>query len=61
MPNTGLRPIVPKIVGFPPRRQDAGVPCAGSGPWQMDSIHPVYKDCSQPDLAKAAAEPWILP
>jgi hypothetical protein len=58
---TGTRSAMPKVVGFPPRRQDAGVPCAGSGPWQMDSVHPVYKDCSTPDLSKAAGEPWILP
>ena len=35
------------------------VPCAGSGPLHMDSVHPVYRDCSVPDLAKAAAVPWI--
>ncbi|HEY0254156.1 MAG TPA: hypothetical protein VGC41_21655 [Kofleriaceae bacterium] len=35
------------------------VPCAGSGPLQMDSIHPVYRDCSQPDLSKANTLPWI--
>jgi hypothetical protein len=36
------------------------VPCAGSGPLPMDSVHPVYRDCSVPDLTKAAAVPWIL-
>jgi hypothetical protein len=57
----GTRSAMPKMVGFPPRRQDDYVPCAGSGPWLMDSVHKTYKDCSRPDLSKAAAEPWILP
>lgn len=34
-------------------------PCAGSGPLVLDSIHPVYRDCSVPDLSHAdASEPW---
>jgi hypothetical protein len=37
----------------------AHVPCRGSGPMHMGSVHPVYRDCSEPDLAKAATEPWI--
>jgi hypothetical protein len=55
----GTRSAMPKEVGFPPRRQDAHVPCAGSGPLNLGSIHPTYKDCSQPDLSKAPAVPWI--
>jgi hypothetical protein len=34
------------------------VPCRGSGPLHVGSMHPVYKDCSQPDLAKIDREPW---
>ncbi len=37
----------------------AGVPCAGSGPLHMDSAHPAYRDCSAPDLSRAALEPWV--
>lgn len=55
----GTRSAMPKLVGFPPRRQDHNVPCAGSGPLNLSSIHPAYKDCSRPDLSKAASEPWI--
>jgi len=35
------------------------VPCAGSGPWHMDSKHPVYRDCSVPDPKHEAREPWL--
>lgn len=56
----GTRSAMPKVVGFPPQRQDHYVPCAGSGPLQLSSVHPTYKDCSKPDLSKAAGEPWIL-
>jgi hypothetical protein len=35
------------------------VPCAGSGPLQLESIHPVYRDCSPPDLSRVNVEPWI--
>jgi hypothetical protein len=55
----GTRSAMPPIVGFPPRRLDAAVPCKGSGPWAMGSIHPTYKDCSKPDLRNAAAEKWV--
>ena len=58
---TGTRSAMPKLVGFPPRRQDAHVPCAGSGPMHLGSLHPTYKDCSVPDLSKASAEPWVVP
>jgi hypothetical protein len=36
-----------------------GVPCAGSGPLNLDSAHPVYRDCSMPDVSKLAAERWL--
>jgi hypothetical protein len=58
---TGTRSAMPQLVGFPPVRQDASVPCAGSGPWMLSSVHPVYKDCSRPDLTKIGTEPWLLP
>ena len=35
-------------------------PCAGSGPLQLESIHPVYRDCSVPNLSHAdASERWF--
>lgn len=55
----GTRSAMPPIVGFPPRRLDSYVPCKGSGPWAMGSVHPTYKDCSKPDLRKAVAEAWV--
>ena len=55
----GTRSAMPPIVGFPPRRLDHYVPCKGSGPWAMGSIHPTYKDCSRPDLRNASAEKWV--
>ena len=56
----GTRSAMPKLVGFPPRRQDDHVPCKGSGPMHLGSLRPMYKDCSEPDLSKAAREPWIV-
>ncbi|HEY4241453.1 MAG TPA: carboxypeptidase-like regulatory domain-containing protein [Kofleriaceae bacterium] len=35
------------------------VPCAGSGPLDFDRGHPVYRDCSRPDLKSADQQPWI--
>jgi hypothetical protein len=55
------RSTMPPIVGFPPRRMDHYVPCKGSGPLNLGSVHPVYKDCSKPDLSKAATEAWVDP
>jgi hypothetical protein len=55
----GTRSAMPPIVGFPPRRLDSYVPCKGSGPWAMGSVHPTYKDCSKPDLRKASTEKWV--
>jgi hypothetical protein len=34
------------------------VPCRGSGPLHMDSIHATYRDCSMPDYSLIASEPW---
>lgn len=45
---------------MPPPSVSDYVPCADSGrPWHMDSIHKTYRDCSKPDLSRAAREPWI--
>jgi hypothetical protein len=55
----GTRSGMPPIVGFPPHRMDDYVPCKGSGPMLLGSLHPTYKDCSRPDLRNAAAEKWV--
>jgi hypothetical protein len=35
--------------------------CEGSGPWNLGHVgSPTLKDCSTPDLSKAASEPWII-
>jgi hypothetical protein len=57
---TGLRTAKPDDVGLPPRPADLFVPCAGSGPMRLGSlVYKGYKDCSRPDLSKAATLPWI--
>ena len=57
----GTRSRMPPLIGVPPhvRLQSDYVPCAGSGPWHMDSVHKTYKDCSLPDFSKANTEAWI--
>jgi len=55
----GTRSRMPPIIGFPPRSMAAYVPCRGSGPMNLGSVHPTYKDCSKPDLSKAATELWV--
>ena len=55
----GTRSAMPKIIGFPPRRQDAYVPCRGSGPMNLGSVRPTYKDCTKPDLEKIDTAPWV--
>lgn len=35
------------------------VPCAGSGPLNLDLRYPVYRDCSKPDLGRASLLPWL--
>ncbi|HEY5936470.1 MAG TPA: hypothetical protein VIU61_17585 [Kofleriaceae bacterium] len=59
----GTRSRMPPLIGIPPnvRSQSDYVPCAGSGPWHMDSVHKTYKDCSKPDWSNEANEPWITP
>ncbi len=59
----GVASGMPPIVGFPPRRMDAHVPCRGSGPMNLGSIHPAYKDCSTPNLTRRhfAAQKWLYP
>jgi hypothetical protein len=59
----GVASGMPPIVGFPPRSMDAYVPCKGSGPMNLGSIHPAYKDCSTPDLSGKhfASLPWLYP
>lgn len=37
----------------------ARVPCLGSGPLNLDLRNRAYRDCSQPDMSKAEALPWI--
>jgi hypothetical protein len=55
----GTRSGMPPYEGIPPRRKDEYVPCRGSGPWNLGSLHPTYRDCSKPDLSKAADAPWV--
>jgi len=55
----GTRSAMPKVIGFPPRRQDAYVPCRGSGPMNLGSVRPAYKDCTKADLSKIPTAPWI--
>lgn len=54
----GTRSGMPPIIGFPARRKDWYVPCRGSGPMNLGSLHPTYKDCSRPDLSKVNSEVW---
>jgi len=35
------------------------VRCAGTGPLNLDERHPVYRDCSEPDVNKAPFLPWL--
>jgi hypothetical protein len=56
----GVASRMPPLVGFPPRSMAASVPCRGSGPLNLGSVHPTYRDCSVPDLAKFAGEPWVI-
>ena len=37
----------------------ANVPCAGSGPLNLDEKHPTYRDCSQPNVTKVPHLPWL--
>ncbi|HEY3805616.1 MAG TPA: hypothetical protein VGL61_23580 [Kofleriaceae bacterium] len=50
---------------WPPKNADNGVspvedvPCASRGSLDLESIHPVFRDCSQPDLRRVNVEPWV--
>jgi hypothetical protein len=46
---------------MPSEKMMSPVPCAGSGPWHMGSIHPIYRDCRKPDMKNVDRAPWILP
>lgn len=39
----------------------AHVPCRGSGPLRLESVHPIYRDCPKPNLSRAnlEKEPWF--
>jgi hypothetical protein len=54
----GTRSGLPKPTGFPPRPKWHYVPCKGSGPMNLGSLHPTYRDCSQPDLTKVEHAKW---
>jgi hypothetical protein len=56
----GTRTRMPPMRGFPARRLDSTVPCADHGePLNLSSRYPIYRDCSTPDLSKAASEAWV--
>jgi len=35
------------------------IPCKGSGPINIGSVHPAYRDCDPPDWSKANTESWL--
>jgi hypothetical protein len=35
------------------------IPCTGQSTVNFDSVYPVTRDCSTPDLARAEQEPWV--
>ena len=37
----------------------SSVPCAGSGPLNLDYADPVYRDCSRPNVTKVPHLPWL--
>jgi hypothetical protein len=56
---TGTYSGMPPVVGVPPRRLDAGVPCKDDNkPLVLSSMYSGYRDCSKPDLRNASAESW---
>lgn len=52
--------MLPPMVGFPPHRMSDYVPCKGSGPMNLKSYYPTYRDCSVPDLSQMPNEQWIV-
>ena len=54
-------PRRPLASGTATEQSFAAVPCAGSGPLNLDMWNPAYRDCSRPDLRGADALPWITP
>lgn len=40
-------------------QQAYSVPCRGSGPLHIRSMHPTYRDCSMPDRELAVTAKWI--
>jgi hypothetical protein len=49
------QPVAPPTGASPLWR----VPCAGSGPLNLDLRYPVYRDCSKPNLERASILPWL--
>lgn len=45
-------------VRMPEPERIAHVPCRGDGPLHLGSVHPVYRDCSRPDLSRLEQEGW---
>jgi len=54
---TGANWARPTVLTFP-RTLDR-VPCAGSGPLNLDARNRAYRDCSGPGIENADALPWI--
>jgi hypothetical protein len=49
----------PQAAGMVFAPQLGSVPCAGSGPLNLDRDNRAYRDCAKPDLRNAFALPWI--
>jgi hypothetical protein len=59
-PERGIAvPWRPLASGIPIEQPFAAVPCAGTGPLNLDLWNPAYRDCSRPDMHAADALPWI--
>ena len=54
-------PSYPLASGIPGSHAFASVPCAGSGPLNLEAWNTTYRDCSRPDLRAAETLPWITP
>ena len=53
--SSGFAQPLPQQVTTPLSR----VPCAGSGPLNLDSQNRAYRDCSTPDMSNVDGLPWI--